>query len=390
MSSRSRWLIFLVSTPLVVFAAVGGLLGASSARTQEEFPHLAVFRDVVSHILQTYVEPVNPDKVMDGAMRGLVDGLDPSSAYLSAEEVKAIDAATPLAAGDVGLAVTRQFYLRIVGVLDGSPAARAGLKTGDYIRGIDGKPTRELSAYTGTRLLRGAPGSKVTLSVFRGSAVEPREFALVREARPAEMVSGKRLAGGEGYVRVSSFDAGAAKGIRQQIDTLRQAGATGALIDLRGTAGGSIDEGIAAARLFVKSGTLAIRAGHAPTDKTTIAAAAGDGAITLPVVLLVSNGTADAAEVFAAALAGAHRADLVGQITAGIAGVQQLVRLPEGVGLWMTYQRYFTPDNEPIHERGILPTVGVDEPFVDFDETPPATDATLAKGIEHLRTKKAA
>lgn len=322
-------------------------------------------------------------------MRGLVDSMDPSSAYLSAAEVKAIDAATPLPAGDTGLVVTRQFYLRIVGVRDGSPAARAGLKTGDYIRGIDGKPTRDLSSYTGTRLLRGAPGSKVTLSVFRGSAVEPREFVLVREAGPFDVMRAEDLGGGMSYVRVSNFQSGAAARLRDAIDRLQKAGAKSLVIDVRGIAGGSIDEGIAAARLFVKSGTLAIRAGHAATDKTTITAATGDGAITLPVVLLVSNGTADAAEVFAAALSGTHRADLVGQVTAGIAGVQQLVRLPEGVGLWMTYQRYFTPDNQPIHERGILPTVGVDLPFVDFDETPPATDATLAKGIEHLKGKKA-
>lgn len=389
MSSRSRWLIFLVSTPLVVFAAVGGLLGASSARTQEAFPHLRVFEDIVGKILGAYVEPVDADKLMDGAMRGLIDALDPSSAYLSTDEVKAIDAGTPLPAGDTGLVVTRQFYLRTISVRAGSPASRAGLKTGDYIRSIDGKATRELSALTGTRLLRGAPGSKVTLSVFRGSQAEPREFVLVREARQADPVTGKRLAGGEAYVRVPTFEAGAAKGLREQIDTLREAGATSAVIDVRGTASGPIDEGIAAARLFVKSGTLSIRVGHAPADRTTTGAAPGDGAITMPVVVLVSNGTAGAAEVFAAALSSGHRADLVGQITAGIAAEQRLVRLPEGVGLWMTYQRYFTPDNQPIHERGILPTVGVDEPFVNFDETPPATDATLTKALETLKSKKA-
>jgi carboxyl-terminal processing protease len=202
-------------------------------------------------------------------------------------------------------------------------------------------------------------------------------------------VTGKRLAGGEGYVRIPNFEPGTAKGLRQQIDALRQEGATSAVIDIRGTASGSVDEAIAAARLFVKSGTLTVRAGHAPTDRTTIAAAAGDGSLALPIVVLISNGTAGAAEVFASALSGNHRADLVGQITAGLASEQHLVRLPEGVGLWMTYQRYFTPDNQPIHERGILPTVGVDEPYVNFDETPPATDATLAKAVEHLKAKKA-
>jgi carboxyl-terminal processing protease len=388
MSSRSRWIIFLVSTPLVVFAAVGGLLGASSARTQDAFPHIRIFEDVVGKILGAYVEPVDADKLMDGAMRGLVDSLDSSSAYLSADEVKMVDAGAPLPAGDTGLVVTRQFYLRVVSVRDGSPADRAGLKTGDYIRSIDGKATRELSVVTGTRLLRGAPGTKVTISAFRGNQAEPHEFALVREPHPAVAVTSKRLAGGEGYVRVPSFETGAAKGLHDQIEALRQAGATNAIVDIRGASTGSIDEGIAAARLFVKSGTLTIRVGHAATDRTTIAAAAGDGALTLPIVVLTSNGTAGAAEVFAAALAGNKRADLVGQITTGLAADQHLVRLPDGVGLWLTYRRYFTPDNQPIHEHGVLPTVGVDEPFVNFDETPPTTDATLAKGIDKLKTKK--
>ena len=128
--------------------------------------HLRVFDDVVQLITHAYVEDVNVDKVFDGAMRGLADGLDPSSAYLTPDEVRAIDAKQPLPAGDVGLVLTRQFYLRVVGVRDGSPAKRAGLAEGDFIRAIDDKPTRDLSAFTGTRLLRGAPGSKVKLIVI--------------------------------------------------------------------------------------------------------------------------------------------------------------------------------------------------------------------------------
>jgi len=398
MSSRSRWLIFLVSTPLVVFAAVGGLMGATRAQNQDSYPHLNVFLDVLNHIRVAYVEPVDTDKVMDGAMRGLIDSLDSSSAYLSPAEVKAIDAASgdaarngaPLDAGDTGLVITRQTLLRVLAVRDGSPAAAAGLRTGDYIRDIDGKATREISAYAGTRLLHGAPGSKVTVTVFRSNAADTRDIVLTREVPKTDLVTSKKLPGGEGYVRVVAFEPGVAAKLRQQIDSLRQSGASGVLIDVRGTAGGSIDEGISAARLFVKTGTLVSRVGRADTDKTKITAGAGDGGLTLPVVVLIANGTSDAAEVFAAALAGAHRAELVGQGTAGIAAEQHLVRLPEGVGLWLTYQRYFGPDDQPIHERGLAPTVGVDEPFVNFDETPPSTDATLTKAIDVLKGKKAA
>jgi carboxyl-terminal processing protease len=389
MTSKSRWLIFVLSTPLVILAGVGGLLGASAPMPQQGFPQLRVFEDVTSLVMTAYVEPVDADRVMEGAMRGLADGLDSSSAYLTPEEVRAVDAGTPMPAGDVGVVVTRQFYLRIVGVRDGSPAARAGLRTGDFIRGIDGKPTREVSAFTGNRLLHGAPGSKVQLTILRGNAAEPHVVDLIREAPKGDLVTGKRLPGGEGYVRVASFGAGAAAAIRKQMDALRQAGATAAVIDLRATADGTPDEGVAAARQFVKSGTLATRAGRG-TDRTVIAAAAGDGGITMPVVLLVSNGTANAAEIFASALLANTRADLVGEPTAGIAAVQHLLKLPENRGLWITYARYLDRNGKPIHEHGLAPTVAVEEPSVGFDETPPATDEMLAKAIEHLKAKKSA
>ena len=386
MSSKSRWLVFLVSTPLVIIAAVGGLL-ARQGVPPRAIRELGVFDDVVSLVVSSYVERVDVDKVMEGAMRGLAEGLDASSAYLSAEEVKAIEANSPLPAGDVGLVVSRQFYLRVVGVRDGSPGARAGLRTGDFIRGIEGHPTRDTSAFTGNRLLRGAPGTKVELIVLRGSAVEPHTVSLTREAPKGPLVTSKRLPAGEGYLRVVSFNTGAAAGIRKEIDSLKGAGATSAIIDLRGVADGPISEGIAAARHFVKVGALATLGGRSGT-KTVTSASPGDGAVTMPIVLLVSNGTAYAAEMFAAALSENQRADLVGEPTAGLAAAQHLVRLPENRGLWMTYARYLTNDGKPIHEHGLRPAVAVEEPNVLFGETPPTVDEPLSRAIERLKTRK--
>jgi carboxyl-terminal processing protease len=399
MTSRTRWLVVAVSTPLVLFVVVGSLLGAAPREPQQGPVEIAQFRDVLSLIMQGYVEKVDIERVMDGAMRGLADSLDSSSAYLTPPEVKALEAKVPLPAGDTGLIITRQFYLRIVGVRDGSPAAKAGLLTGDFIRMIDGKPTRDMSAFAGTRLLRGAPGSKVTLTVIRSNPTDPHEFTLVRTVpvtTPADLVAvapinGKSVAGAEAHVRVSSFDAGAAAALRQTFATLQKDGARGAVIDLRNASDGPLDEGVAAARLFIKSGTIAIKAGRAP-EKTAITAGPGDGAVTMPVVLLISNGTANAAEVFAAALAGNNRAELVGEPTAGLAAEQKLVLLPvspaESHGLWLTYARYMHVDGkQPIHERGVRPTVGVEIPTPGFDELPPATDQPLAKAVEQLRVK---
>jgi carboxyl-terminal processing protease len=390
MSSKTRWLILLITTPLVVLVSVGGLLSARvPPNSDQAFTHLRVFEDVVQLIMSSYVESADPDKVMEGAMRGLADGLDPMSAYLTPDDVTLAQSTTPLPAGDVGLTVSRQFYLRIVGVRDGSPAARAGLRTNDFIRGIDNKPTREVSAFTGTRLLRGAPGSKVELTVLRGNAAEPHVVTLVREAITSPSVVSTKLPSGPTVVRVASFGPGTATALGKILDALQAAASPGIVIDLRGTADGPIEEGIAAARFLVKSGTLAIRA-ERTAPRVTIVADKADGRVTIPVVLLVSNGTAGAAEVFAAALNGNGRGDLVGEPTAGLAALQRLVSLPEGRGLWMTYARYLALDGEPIHERGLRPNLAVESPNVAFDEVPPATDEMLAKAVERLTARTAA
>jgi carboxyl-terminal processing protease len=380
-------LIFLISTPLAAVLIVGGLLGAARSPVQQGVEPLNVFHDVVNKIDSSYVEEANIDKVFDGAMRGLTDALDASSAYLTPDEVKAMAANTPLPAGDIGIVVTRP-YLRVVGVRDGSPAAKAGLQTDDLIRAVNGVATRDMSAIAGTRLLRGAPGTKVTLLVLRGSTtVEPHPIDVVRAIPSEERVSSKRLSGGQAYVRVSSFGAGVAPALQAALTTLGSAAAPGVIIDLRSTADGTAADAVASARLFVRSGTLSTLAGRKPSDRTVTSAGPGDGAFTAPIVLLVSNGTANAAEIFAASLAGNKRAKLVGEPTAGIAAEQELVELSEGHGLWLTNKRYLQNDGTPIHQVGLRPDVLVDIPIVGFDETPPATDAVLAKAIDVLAGK---
>ena len=387
MTRKTRWFVLVVSTPLVALVTIGGIIGTPRGAAPQSNGHLRVFEDVLRLVLNVYVEDVNVDRVMDGAMHGLTDGLDTSSAFLQPDEVRAIESKAPMPAGDIGLVVTRQFYLRVLGVRDGSPAARAGLQTGDYVRMIDGKPTRDMSGVTGMRLFRGQPGSKVSITVIRGNTADPHNFDLVREALNGEVVR-TSMVDGVARVRVSSFGAGTAAALTAAFDTLGKSKTPGAVLDLRGVADGTPEDGIKAARLFVKTGTLAVLASRAPEPVKT-AAAAGDGAIVLPVVLLVSNGTANAAEVFAAALAGNGRADLVGEPTAGVAAVQKLVKLPEAYGLWLTYERYMTVDGaQPIHERGLPPKVAIQNPVIGFDELPPATDGPLAKAVEYLKAKK--
>jgi carboxyl-terminal processing protease len=388
MNPKVRWFLVALSTPLVIVAAVGGLIGASPAMPQKGFEHLRVFEDVVSLVNGAYVEEVNPDKVFDGAMRGLAEGLDASSAYLPPAEVALIDNKTPLGEGDTGLVITRQFYLRVLGVRDGSPAARAGIRTGDLVRAIDDTPTRGMSAFTGTRMLHGPVGSKVRVLIIRSNAAEPHEVSLTREKLTDAVKADYRSQDQVGVVRLQSFAPNTAASLRAQAESMQKAGAKAIVIDLRGVADGSYEEAIKAIEVFVGSGVIATRAGRDPASKETITSTSGPAASRMRVVLLQDFGTSGPAEVFAAALAGNKRAELVGERTAGLAAEQRLVRLPENHGLWMTYRRYYTLGNDPapILERGVRPDVNVEEPSVEFGEPAPAADDMLAKAIERAKS----
>jgi len=274
MTKRTRLSVLLISTPILAFIVLGNVMGRASDG-EATFRQLRVFEDVVSLILNNYVEDPKVDNVMEGAMRGLADSLDPDSAYLTASEARSLEApgcasvvpasgcaGTPI--GDVGIELTRQYYLRVIAARDDSPAAKAGLQTGDYVRAIDGKPARDLSVFEGMRLLRGAPGSKVTLTIIRGNAAEPHQVELVRERAPGAIVTSKLLAPDLGYLRIASFGPDAAAKVRAQASDLAKEGAKRIIVDIRRTAEGAFDTGLETARAFVKTGTLAQIAGRDP------------------------------------------------------------------------------------------------------------------------------
>lgn len=388
MTSRSRLLVLAISTPILIFAFVGGYFGRAIAQN-DTYRHLRVFEDVVSLVLNNYVETVDVDDAMEGAMRGLADSLDPESAYLTPDLVRSREASDPGGPAEVGLDLTRQYYLRVISVRDGSPAEKAGIRGGDFVRAIDNRPTRDMSAYEGSRLLRGAPGTKVSLLVIRGNAADPHMVELVREPVAGPDLTSRMLDASTGYIRLVQFSPDTAARLTQAVAALAKTGAIRYVVDLRGTSRGDLDDGVAAAKLFVKSGTLAIRLGRAD-ERAPIAAQSGDGAITAPVALLVDIGTAGPAEVFAAALDGNGRADTIGTPTMGRAARQRLVKLPDQSGLWLTNQRYLTPAGDPIHETGLVPDVPVDLPEVEFGAPAPTPDEALLKAVDHLTTRKAA
>ncbi len=240
-----------------------------------------------------------------------------------------------------------------------------------------------MSVWEGMRLLRGAAGTPVKLVVLRGNAAEPHEVELTREVPPALPPAARLLQPAIGYIRVAEFADSTPAALRKAAAQLQREGARALVLDLRGTARGPLEAGIASARPFVPSGTLAILESRGEARRT-VSAASGDGDITLPLAVLTDFGTAGAAELFVAALTGNKRAETVGERTQGRAAVQRLFPLPDGGSLWMSHAWYLTPAGTAIHERGLQPDVPVPQPDVEFGAPPPAGDQPLEKAVERL------
>jgi carboxyl-terminal processing protease len=385
MTTRTRYTVVLLSAPVLVFIIVGTLMGRSSAAS-DMYPHLKVFDDVFSLTTNAYVEEVDVDRLMHGAMDGLADALDADSAYLAPAEAREAAASGPPPAGEIGVDLTRQYYLRVVAVREGSPGAKAGLRTGDYLRIIGERPTRDLSVWEGQRLLRGEPGTAVKLTIIRGNAAEPHIVDVTREALVPLAPSGRMAADGIGYLRVPEMGEPVPAAIGTEAERLRAGGARSLILDLRGCARGSLESGLEAARRFVASGTLGLLEGRG-AERKAVEATPGDGVIVLPLAVLVDAGTSGAAELLAAAISGAKRGELIGEPTYGRTAIQRLFPLPDGGALWMSHAWYLTPGGAPIHGRGLTPDVAVPQPDVDFGAALPAGDATIDKAVERLRAR---
>ena len=309
---------------------------AFSARryADDTYQHLRVFEDVVSLVLNNYVEEVDVNRAMKGAMSGLADGLDADSAFLTPVLVKNLESNDEGGGGDVGLELDATILSaggrgagRIAGRQSRAPDRRLHARASTIVRPATCRRSKAV------RLLRGAPGTKVSLLVIRGNAADPHEVSSSANASPRKSPHGwpmPRRATSESPR--SRTVAGAAEA---GFDALAKTGAKRYVIDVRGTARGDIDEGIAAARLFVKSGTLTIRQTKGD-HREIVPAQAGEARSPRRSCCSSDSGTSGAAEVFAAALDGNDRAELVGGRTLGRAARQRLVKLPDGSGLWLS------------------------------------------------------
>ena len=237
-------------------------------------------------------------------------------------------------------------------------------------------------------MLRGQPGSTVTLTMLRGNAIDAHVVELTREVLVPPAVTARVATDGIGLVRIAGFTNDTPTALREAIGRVQRDGARAVVVDLRSCAGGPLAAGIEAARLFIGTGTIGQLETKGAT-RQTVAAKPGDGGMALPLALLVDSGTGGPAELFAAAVAGHKRGELLGERTAGRVAVQRLFPLPDSSALWMSYAYYLTTAGEPIHDRGLQPDVVIEQPDPEFGAPPAPGDPTLDRAIERLRARSA-
>jgi len=390
MTSRARLAIATASTAIVAYVAVGSLLGRVMGDTT--YGQLAVFNEVVRMVLDSYVEPINLDRAMSAADRGLTEALDGDSVYLDEEEFKAYQQGPRDSDAEVGLTLTRRFgFLMTLAPRVGSPAEKAGLRAGDILKTIDGRHTRPLGPPAGERLLRGAPGSIVKLQILRAGS-DPLDVSVVRERPTPALPSARMLAEAVGYVKLPELSPRSADEVRDAVEGLARSGARRLVLDVRGAAFGQPAEAVRVAELFMKGGVVAKLTGRKRADQI-LSADPARSVWELPLAVLVDRGTAGPAEIAAAALLDSGRATLVGEHTFGRAAVQRAIPLGTG-GLVLTVARYVSPKGNVIHGKGIAPTVAVDLPDEPPAEGSTPTDLILEKALDVLKSgieaKKAA
>lgn len=320
--------------------------------------------NVFNAVKHAYVEPVEDRKLMQSAIRGLLLDLDPHSTYLVRSDAQAFDEDANGAYDGIGVEVQQQpdGSILVIAPIDDTPAARAGIKPGDIIVAVDGKPLTPEQADDNP--LRGAPGSKTVLTVQREGAKKPLEIAVQRDTIRISSVRSRMLEPGYAYLRISAFQADTANDFEEHVDKLQaQAGGAagkglrGLVLDLRSNPGGLLTSAVQVADDLLEKGGIVSTRGRNPVADTAFSATPGDRMRGAPVVVLVDAGSASASEVLAAALRDNQRAQVVGSRTFGKGSVQTVLPLDNGDAVKLTTARYYTPSGRSIQARGIDPDV---------------------------------
>jgi carboxyl-terminal processing protease len=354
MSSLAKKIVVALSVLVVAYVTTGYVLGRSS--DDKAYRALTVYSEVLDKIQTQYVDDPNMRQVTSGALHGLLDSLDPQSAYMSPLEYKDYkERSATNAKGEAGLALTKRFgYVAVIAVLPDSTAQKIGLRLGDVLEKIAGFTTSQMAIDQAHLLLTGEPDSVVKLSVIRRGKAEPQDMELrLAKLAPPKLVE-DRLEGDIAYLRVRSFSPGTAKQIHDKLAQFEQKGAHKLILDERDCATGDIQEGISTAQLFLSSGTIATLKGQTITP-VVYSADAAKVEWTQPMTVLIGNGTAGPAEIVAAAVADNKRGSTVGERTYGTASMQKLIQLDDGSALILTVADYYTPNGKEIPTDGVVP-----------------------------------
>lgn len=324
---------------------------------------LRLFADVFNQVRASYVDEVDDRELLEDAIRGLLAGLDPHSAFLDASSYDHLQTNTTGEFGGLGLEVSMENgFVKVVAPIDDSPAQKADIRAGDLIIELDDKQVKGMSLQEAVEMMRGPKGSEIVLTIVREGINAPFEITLKRDIITVKSVRSKTLEPGFGYIRVAQFQTKTAEDFRRELNKLKHANdpLNGLIIDLRNNPGGLLQSSIELVDIFINEGTIVYTEGRVPSSKTVFEASASEPADKTPLVVLINGGSASASEIVAGALQDHKRALVVGTQSFGKGSVQTVLPLSQERAIKITTARYFTPGGRSIQAQGIEPDIRID------------------------------
>ena len=359
-----------IAVLLVILALSAGLFAWArwnsrgySAEAKEIYEQLRVFSEALDLVKENYVRDVEDDKLMEGAISGMLKTLDPHSSYLDPEGYKELQVETKGSFGGIGVEITiRDGMLTVVSPLEGTPAYELGIQAGDHILRVDGQPTKDMSLMEAVQRMRGPKGSKVILTIMREGFDKPKDFEITRAIIPIKSVRAKTLEPGYGYVRLSQFQSATASDLADALAKLEKENQPmrGVILDLRNNPGGLLDQAVKVSDEFLDEGLIVYTGGRVKGQDMRFTAHKNSQPHPYFIVILVNEGTASAAEIVAGALQDHKRAVILGVKTFGKGSVQTVMPLRNGAALRLTTALYYTPNGRSIQAKGIEPDIVVE------------------------------
>jgi len=358
---------------------------ATDRKASLPLEELRVFSDVYARVKSDYVEPVDDRELVENAIRGMVTGLDPHSAYLDPDEFKELRVGTSGEFGGLGIEVGMENgFIKVIAPIDDTPAQRAGIKAGDLIIKLDDRPVKGMTLTEAVKIMRGKPGTRITLTIVREGEEKPLKITITRDIIRVKSVRQRMLEDGFGYVRISTFQSRTGDALHQAIERLRkEAGGKlkGLVLDLRNNPGGVLNAAVAVSDAFLRKGLIVYTEGRVEDSRLRFNATPDDVLDGAPLVVLVNQGSASASEIVAGALQDHHRGIIMGQQTFGKGSVQTIIPLGNGAALKLTTARYYTPSGRSIQAEGIKPDIEL--PNVKIAEVEMPVEPIKEKDLSH-------